>query len=409
MAERGSLAVRVRESVFAVLLMVATALVVFSFFQRELASSSMRFTYHPDIRNQLEASREDQRLLAEGDPDHEATYRARFGELQTTLQRLRVLEHNRERLEVRYQLLLLAIFILSVVVSTGFFAWRQARHGPRLRRLGEALEALARGETDLQIDESGRDTIARIATMIEETSVAIGKDRRRLASLENLSNWQDATRRLAHEMKTPLTSAKLELGRIEALLERSELSDIDPVMEAVEGAGQELQRLAEFSRRFAGFARLPDPSLVARDLAQEMRGFVETFAEAWPQLSLRLHAPAESWAWIDRDLLRQVWVNLCDNSAQALGEGGGQIVFTIYESPEAIFLDVVDDGPGVPPEMRERLFEPYVSTQAAGQGMGLGLAISRKILLDHGGDLELAESSEEGTRMLLVLQKAEAP
>lgn len=396
-----------RDSVVALFVMVVAATGVFFFFQQELFSASPGFSLPPEVQEQIEASMDDQKVLAKVRPELETVHRNRFDDLETTLQRLRILEHNRKRLEDRYQLLMLAIFVLSVLLATSFYAWRQSRYGPRLERLREALEQLARGQGPVIVPESGRDTIGKIASMIEETSQVMGRDRRRLASLENLSHWQEAARRQAHEMKTPLTGAFLELDRVESLLDKLEPVEKESLVEATFRIRQELHRLADFTQRFTGFARLPQPSLCRLDLNQQIRDFVETFGEAWPKLRLRLFEGIEVWAMIDRDLLRQVFVNLCDNSAEAMGETEGRVEFRIRTTAQAIEVDIDDTGPGVAAEVKARLFEPYVSTRAIGAGMGLGLAISRKIMLDHGGDLEMVESTDRGTRMRLTLEKAE--
>jgi C4-dicarboxylate-specific signal transduction histidine kinase len=104
-------------------------------------------------------------------------------------------------------------------------------------------------------------------------------------------------------------------------------------------------------------------------------------------------------------MLRQVLVNLCDNSALAVkdrGTGRGKVVFTLSRTDTGTALDVADDGPGISSEVRPRLFEPYTTSRRIGEGMGLGLAISRKILLDHGGDLELLATSPAGTTFRLL-------
>jgi signal transduction histidine kinase len=113
-------------------------------------------------------------------------------------------------------------------------------------------------------------------------------------------------------------------------------------------------------------------------------------------------------ASLDRDMLRQVLVNLCDNSShavRALGEGRGTVTLRPGEAGHNVFLDVADDGPGVPSDIRSRVFEPYVTTRQVGEGMGLGLAIAKKILLDHGGDLELLASSGGGTTFRLTFPR----
>ena len=93
-------------------------------------------------------------------------------------------------------------------------------------------------------------------------------------------------------------------------------------------------------------------------------------------------------------MLRQVLVNLCSNSA---GAGAQHVAFWIAKNGARVLLDVRDDGTGVPPALRARVFDPYVTTRKIGEGMGLGLSISRKLMLDHGGDLVLLDTSEKGT------------
>nr|WP_243436250.1 ATP-binding protein [Acanthopleuribacter pedis] len=92
-------------------------------------------------------------------------------------------------------------------------------------------------------------------------------------------------------------------------------------------------------------------------------------------------------------MVRQVVVNLCNNSALALKDGTGDIRFQLERGEHECFLRVADNGPGVAPDMVDHLFEPYRSSRAFGEGMGLGLAIARKIMLDHGGDLSLSRNT----------------
>src|SRR5205814_2418641 len=109
-------------------------------------------------------------------------------------------------------------------------------------------------------------------------------------------------------------------------------------------------------------------------------------------------------AKVDRDLLRRVLANLCANAAHAVdGDRDGEVVLRVGARGGAAVVDVHDNGAGIDPAVRPRLFEPYVTTRRIGEGMGLGLAISRKILLDHGGELELMETSADGTTFRITL------
>ena len=123
-----------------------------------------------------------------------------------------------------------------------------------------------------------------------------------------------------------------------------------------------------------------------------------TFTNAWPGMALR-DGGLDAIVCVDRDMFRQVLVNLCSNSA---GAGSKSVAFTIVKSGARVSLDVRDDGSGVPEPLRPRIFDPYVTTRKIGEGMGLGLSISRKVMIDHGGDLQLAATSAAGTTFRVV-------
>lgn len=401
---------RWKAPLLAVGVMVAAAAILFQFFQRQISEASLSFGSHPEVVEHLEGSLDDLKRLADLDPANEGAYRSRFDEVETTVHRLQILEHTRGDLMRRYDALLLSLFALTVVVVTGVYAWRQSRHAPRLERLQAALTDLAGGATEIEIGERGRDTIGRIAAMIERTSRAMARDRRRLAALDNLSAWQEAARRHAHEMRTPLTATRLELIKIGDLV-ADDARDLEAVKDAVDGGLQELDRLGRFTEEFTSFARLQRPRLERCDPEEVLREFVGTYASAWPNLELDATRTAPDGVDlrvdIDKEMIRQVLVNLCDNSSRAAGPDPVRLDFRLGRTPGEVVIDAVDDGPGVPENIRSRVFEPYTTTRSIGEGMGLGLAICRKILLDHSGDLALRETAEPGTTFRLVLPATE--
>lgn len=360
---------------------------------------------HPDVTEALERSRDDVRHLARLEPEREGELRARFDELETLVRRLRVLEHSRDRVARRYELVLLGVVGLTAALVAGFGVWRRARLEARLERLGVALASLADGRTDVEVGDRGRDLVGRIAAMVEETSRRMASDRRRLRSLRNLSAWQESARRHAHEIRTPLTAARLELARLAELLGRRAGEGEEPAR-VVASALQELDRLSRFTAGFTSFARLPRPEPRPQDLVALLGELAATFAEAWPNLLLRVEpSPGPVVAAVDADLFRQVVVNLCDNSSLALMPNRGTVRLSAVEIADGAAVEVADDGPGIAEEVRRRLFEPYTTTRGIGEGMGLGLAISKKILLDHGGDLELVATGPGGTTFRLSLPR----
>lgn len=419
-----------RPVLFLLLVLLLSAAVFWSL-QRGLSASWLTVGVHPEVLEELDASLQDQRHLADLDPENEAAYRQDFEQRAELVQRLRVLRHARADVVRRYEQILLAIFGFTVALVTGGWLWRQRRQERRLESLRSSLTRLASGDAEVRVGRKalgrgviGRDLIGRIAAMVEETSRVMARDRRRLKALENLSAWQEAARRHAHEMRTPLTAARLELRRLEDLLGKGEAHD--EARQMSEGVAQELDRLGEFARRFTSFARLPSPRRVRRDLGALVQDIAATFEGAWPNLELRVEPPGGSGsgapavpleAEVDGEMLRQVLVNLVDNASHAMpprdsaAEDGaenarGTVTIRPGSVGEIVYLDVADDGPGIDASVRARLFEPYTTTRGIGEGMGLGLAICRKILLDHGGELELLETSERGTTFRLTFPAA---
>ncbi len=417
-----------RVSVLLAVIALVAAGVMLAILQQRVAGSLLAVDGSPQVIALLEASRDDQRTLATGDPVAALHHRERFGELDTLLRRLRILDHSRNDIIRCYRVILLAVSMLVVGLVVGATAVRQSRRGQRLSRLQAALGDLAAGRSDLDLGPSKRDLIGRIEMMVVLASRVMARDRRRLEGLRNLSTWQEAARRHAHEMRTPLTGARLELARLEDLavvLERTAPEDQAAALrQAAKSALQELERLRRFTQAFTSFARLPKAQLVPLDLHALSNEFVAMFADAWPGVRL---VPAAAIPPVrvraDRDLIRQVLVNLCDNAAQAMGESGGviRLLFVDQESTNRVVgasermvagrnlpantvaLDVVDDGPGIDPALADRLFEPYTTTRSIGEGMGLGLAISRKLMLDQDGDLEVLPANTVGATFRLTL------
>jgi two-component system nitrogen regulation sensor histidine kinase NtrY len=395
-----------------VTLVLATlgAFLTFYLLQRQLVGVLPGSGVAGEVVAALERSQADLKTLARFDPARRDEYHARFEAHQALANRLRIVDHNREEIARRQQALLLGAGAIALLAFGGALLVGARRDARRLLRVREALGDLAAGRRDIRLSDPHRDHIGQVARMIESASDAVARDRQRLATLRHLALWQEAARLQAHELRTPLTVARLAVGRAEEQLGAGAAPG--DVARSLAELRTEIQRLDSSVQRFAGFARLPAPELRPHDLGELIEDFLAAFAAAWPGMTLergghRVPCPAR----IDRPMIRQVLVNLCDNSARALAGRSGTVTLSVRPPGESAWcsLDVADDGPGVPEALRDRLFEPYVTTAAPGEGMGLGLAISRKILLDHGGDLELAPSARGAAFRLLLPAEGTCP
>lgn len=335
---------RTRSLVF-VLITVATATLLFWFFLHEISSVWLDVALRPEVRTALERSMEDQRTLRRLDPQHRADYRKRFDETQRLLNRIEVIRMSREAMLRRFELALIFVFAAAAVV-TAIVMWLRYRKA-------QALE--------------------------------------RRTYLDRMNALQETARRHAHEIKGPLAAARLELERYADLV-RANASDEERAR-AEASVAEELERVARYAREFSSFAGIGKPVLRRESLGEMVEEFCATFANAWPGMTLR-DGGLDAIVCIDRDMFRQILVNLCSNSA---GAGAKRVQFAIVKSGSRVHLDVRDDGSGIPEPLPARIFDPYVTTKKIGEGMGLGLAISRKVMIDHGGDLQLAGTSEKGT------------
>ena len=340
---------RVR-SLSVLLFAVVAAVALFWFLLHQVSSVWLDVALRPEVRQALEQSMEDQKKLRELNPEQREQYRRRFDDTQKLLNRIEVLRMNREGLVRRFELALVILFAVAAT-STAVMLWMRYRRA---------------------------------------------QEREREEYLGRVTSLQETARRHAHEIKGPLTAARLELERF-ADLARNGASD-DDLVRAQESLGEELDRLARFTREFSSFGGLGQPVLRRESLGQVIEEFCSTFANAWPTLALR-EGGGDAIVLMDRDMLRQVLVNLCTNS---LGAGARNVALSIVKNGAQVMLDVRDDGSGIPSSLRARVFDPYVTTRRVGEGMGLGLSISRKLMLDHGGDLVLLETSEKGTVFRVV-------
>ncbi len=351
-------------------------------FAREASAAWSAFAVHPEIRGSLRAQLVDLRTLARLNPDQAAEYRRRFDTTRNLLNRTEVLEMNRDAIVRRYEQMLLAAIVVLMTLTAATYVLLRRRDEQRLAQLRLAIVALSKGEA-VQTSGGG-DLIGRVFSIVGETAQIVARDRRRLSELDHLASWQESARRIAHELRTPLTAARLEAEKVHAT-----------------SVIEELDVLASFTNQFTSFATLGPPALKRESLRQVVSDFVERFGDVWPNTHLTMSGEDDAPVSIDREMIRRVLVNLCANSALA---GAHNVELHVARGS----VDVIDDAGGIDAEVVSRIFTPYVTTRRSGEGMGLGLPISKKILLDHGGDLELLETSPRGTRFRLTFPAVDA-
>jgi two-component system, NtrC family, nitrogen regulation sensor histidine kinase NtrY len=239
-----------------------------------------------------------------------------------------------------------------------------------------------------------------------------------LIRAQRVAAWRDVARRLAHEIKNPLTPIQLSAERMRRHFATAPAATMALVDECTGAIIVEVEALKGLVDEFAQFARLRGPRMLPVDLNRLVDDTLRLYSGVLQHGSLRVErdlAPGLPSVRLDAEQIRQVIINLVDNALEALGGPAapsrptGQpptILVTTAHDPRngVVRLTVTDNGPGVPPADRDKLFMPYYSTK--GRGSGLGLAIVRRIVVEHGGGIEVGDVRPSGTAFMVELPAA---
>jgi two-component system nitrogen regulation sensor histidine kinase NtrY len=298
------------------------------------------------------------------------------------------------------QYIVLVLMLLAAAPLVGwFFARRVTR---RVARLHEAALRVAAGDLTVRIAPEGKDELALLGRAFDGMVAELAHARSRLEYLQKVSAWQEVARRLAHEIKNPLTPVQLAVQEL-----ASKYSDQDAAYRRLLATTSEILReeigsLRRLVEDFSAFAKLPEVEPVAVDLGAWVTEILRLQPEWQPFVTV---APCATPVPVmcDRTLFRRVLANLVDNAVQA-AQGAGKvpaITIRVEARGQRAAVAVADNGPGVAEADRQRIFDPYVTRRAG--GTGLGLAIVRKIVIDHGGDVSVGTSPAGGALFTVEL------
>ncbi|TPV96102.1 MAG: HAMP domain-containing protein [Myxococcales bacterium FL481] len=305
--------------------------------------------------------------------------------------------------------------VLLVAVAAGVVVARTVTR--RVSEVSTVMRRVARGDTRARAQRYGLDEIGQLARDLNTMLDELGQARDKVAYLERIGAWQDIARRIAHEIKNPLTPIQLAAAQLKHEGERhavradSRLASV--LRDSVEIIDDEVAVIRRLVHSFSQFARLPSVQLELLDLAQLLAEFERSYGHLSDDEGdwLEVVEPAGSIVIRgDRQLLKQVLVNLVENAVLSTRErevSPVHVRVTVEFVEEGwVELRVDDNGPGVAPPRRDEVFEPYVTTRE--QGTGLGLAIVKKIVLDHGGAVSVADTDLGGASLRLRLPLADA-
>jgi signal transduction histidine kinase len=318
-----------------------------------------------------------------------------YQDLGATLRAHRQLERIRQDLPPSYQLAFVLVvggFALATTAVAIVFARRVTR---RISALVAATRRVAEGDLGTRVEPRGPGELADLGRAFDHMVGELARNRSEIEYLQKIGAWQEIARRLAHEIKNPLTPIQLAVQELHGKYSGDDARYRRLLDDARAIVSEEIAGLRRLVDAFSGFARLPRVEARPLDLALVVDDVVREQRELEPPLALDVAAPAEPVTVAgDRLLLRRALTNLVENARQA---GAKRVRIAWTEGR----LTVEDDGPGVPADLGERVFDPYITSRP--HGTGLGLAIVKKTILEHGGTIALAPSTLGGAGFAISL------
>jgi nitrogen fixation/metabolism regulation signal transduction histidine kinase len=326
----------------------------------------------------------------------------------------------------------LALVIGAALVLAAVLARRVTG---RVTTLAVAVRKVGRGDLTVHVPTEGNDEIRELTKAFNGMVRDLRESRARIDYLQRIGAWQEFARRLAHEIKNPLTPIQLAAQEMHRSYTgddaryRRKLEDACAIVE------EEVDTLRRLVSEFSNFAKLPRADLAPADLSEFVRDLKRSVPaiveDVGPTVRAEVTVDASEHAMpvrIDAMMLKRCTDNLVRNALQALRgrERGGKVRVSAREvdatsgsagsaavgsgsagaaAVGAFELRVEDDGPGVPEKDRDAIFDPYFTTKS--DGTGLGLAIVKKVVLEHGGEIRCEASELGGAAFVITLPRAE--
>lgn len=272
---------------------------------------------------------------------------------------------------------------------------------------------------NVTINREGRDRTFAVRVTTEQSSeaehgwVVTLDDITELISAQRTSAWADVARRIAHEIKNPLTPIQLSAERLKRKFGRHVTQDRDVFDQCTDTIIRQVGDIGRMVDEFSSFARMPKPVVDSQDLAEITRQTVFLMRVGHPEVAFEAEIPPSLLARFDRRLISQALTNILKNAAEAIDavpaddRGQGRIRIKTERVGDDLVIDIIDNGTGLPQESRNRLLEPYVTTRE--KGTGLGLAIVGKIMEEHGGGIELYDAPEGRGAWIRLRISADGP
>jgi nitrogen fixation/metabolism regulation signal transduction histidine kinase len=303
-------------------------------------------------------------------------------------QNLAALRLLRQPLEQSFFYPFIIIYATCLVIALALALLMAERLSEPIRRLVRGAGEVAGGNWNYRLDIRAGGETGRLVEAFNEMVAQLETQRRRLSDLEKMATWREMARHLAHEIKNPLLPIRLTIEELRDMYQGDDPRFKEMLEESTRVISDELGSLQELVKEFSSFAKMPDMHPVPGSLER----LASDVAQLYPQIESTIDAtPHFPESVFDPDQIRRVIVNLYDNAASV---GASRVRVALSVSGGETVMRLADDGPGIAAEHIDKVFEPYYTTRK--EGTGLGLAMTKKIVLLHGGSITAASDEGEG-------------
>jgi two-component system nitrogen regulation sensor histidine kinase NtrY len=277
-----------------------------------------------------------------------------------------------------------------------------------LEELENSPENLVERPIRVTINQTARAFMVHVTALKDDKDrymgiVAVFDDLTEIEKAQRMAAWREVARRIAHEVKNPLTPIKLSAQRLRRKYGDQIVNDESVFTECTQTIIDQVDQIRNLVNEFSAFARLPAATPEPCRLVDIVEDAVALYREAQPEISFEIHAgPDIPQLNLDREQMKRVMINLIDNAIGAMdGQGAIGVTLSYDAILKIVRLELTDTGAGISPEDKIRLFEPYFSTKKT--GMGLGLSIVSTIVEDHNGFVRVKDNQPRGTKFVIEL------
>ncbi len=260
----------------------------------------------------------------------------------------------------------------------------------------------------ITIDQAARAFMVHVTALKDDKDrymgmVVVFDDLTEIEKAQRMAAWREVARRIAHEVKNPLTPIKLSAQRLRRKYGDKVVSDDSVFMECTQTIIDQVDQIGNLVNEFSAFARLPAATPGPCQLPEIVEDAVALYREVQPNILFEIHSePDIPQLNLDREQMKRVMINLIDNAIGAMdGKGAIGVALSYDTILKIVRLELSDTGTGISPEDKIRLFEPYFSTKKT--GMGLGLSIVSTIIEDHNGFIRVQDNQPRGTKFIIEL------